>query len=344
MTFENYKIALLLSVIAIAGTSSVVMVDAMEPKKGTTLFLDDIEKAPDTLTNEKRELIRSHIDSLAVLQTEGINSGELPIVGVGTDFKNEAVKVRILDSALNDKTAQIYEEKIRNVIGTEIDITIIPGQLGVFTGCIQNGECEPLQAGTRIAVENTTGYAACSMGIKAAYDSKTGFVTAGHCNYVGQEETGEDVGNPNILTANVLGTVHDNAFVDDGWCDCMFIDATETISDKIFNGTDVSGELFPVVNDDVEWSGIASQGSSSINDTYESFSATWNGETVTIQGSVRIDDEFSMGDSGGIVYEEVTSGTPKFAGIIMGKSGGDGYYIPYYRITNAFSGLTFTYT
>lgn len=125
----------------------------------------------------------------------------------------------------------------------------------------------------------------------------------------------------------------------------MFVDAAETISDKVYSNVDISGELFPVVTDLIKWEGHGSSGGSSdIVDSYESFTGEFNGSNVTIQGAVAIEDEFTSGDSGGTVYEDVSSGTPKFAGIIMGNEDNDGYYVPYYRITNAFSGLTFTYT
>jgi len=32
------------------------------------------------------------------------------------------------------------------------------------------------------------------------------------------------------------------------------------------------------------------------------------------------------------------------SGIVSANADGNGYYIPYYRITSAFTGLTFTYT
>lgn len=336
---------LLLTAVLVAGTLTVA--EAIEPEvKGKTLILDKIERAPDTLSEQQRETIRGQIDILTEAGIKGLDDGSLPIVGVGTDFKNQAVKVKILEASLNDESVKIYEKKIREIIGDKSDLTIIPGNIGVFTTCSQTGDCEPLQGGVKIGVYlNSTHTVFCSMGVKASYDSKTGFVTAGHCNETEIGGEGEDVGNPTDSASDKLGTVHENAFEDDGWCDCMFVDSTETISDKVYNNIDISGELFPVVTDDVKWEGYASLGGSSdIVDNYESFTGEFLGSNITIQGAVAIEDTFTIGDSGGTVYEDVNSGTPKFAGIIMGNQDGDGFYIPYYRITNAFSGLTFTYT
>ena len=120
---------------------------------------------------------------------------------------------------------------------------------------------------------------------------------------------------------------------------------TESGSDRIWNGVDVSGLLFPTVTDSVKWEGIASDGTADIIDTFETIAAEVPGAGLYVTlGAVEIDQDFMPGDSGAPVYEDVSSGTPKFAGTVSGNQDGNGFYVPYYRYTNAFSGLTFTFT
>ena len=353
MTKNNIKVILFASLIVamVLPYSVMNMADAVsnenadeKAKKitGKTHIKDTLERAPDTLTEEKRMLIRGHIDTLSAIMSETLADGTIPMVGVGTDFKEESLKVKLLREGLTEEKIKLYVERIREIVGNDIDITILPSEIGTFTACSQSGDCEPLQGGTKITVESGL---SCSMGFKASYDGKTGFITAGHCNSGNIGGTGEDVGNPSASAGDKLGVVHANDFENNSWCDCIFVDATESISDKVYSGIDVSGTLFPVVDDLLKWEGYGSSGGSTdIVDTYESFTALLEGNYYTIQGAVEVEDTFSSGDSGGTVYEDVSSGTPRFAGTAMGNQDGNGFYVPYYRYTNAFSGLTFTYT
>lgn len=342
------KVILFASLIAaiVIPLSGVMMAEAMETKQDGKLFIkDEIKKTPDTLSEEKKQFIRSNIDKLGPIMKELLISDTIPIVAAGTDFESESLKIKLLRDGLTDEKISMYEKELRKIVGNEIDITIIPSDMPQYTVCGQTSDCEPLQGGVQIKMDNG-GY--CSMGFKASYDSKTGFITAGHCitNSVG--DTGDDVGNPTGITADKLGVVHANAFTNNTFCDCIFVDASESISDKVFSGIDVSGTLFPVVNDYIKFEGHASGGGSGqITDTYETFTAelgAGSGNYYTTQGAVETDLNTTSGDSGGTVYEDVSSGTAKFAGTISAEIGSDVYYIPYYRYTNAFSGLTFTYT
>lgn len=306
--------------------------------------IKEITKTVNKIPKQKQDEIRSHINTLGPMMIELKNSGKFPIIAVGTDFENESLKIRLLKDGLTDTKIKQYEKEIRKIVGNTIDITIIPSNQAVFTGaCVQTGDCDPLRGGAKITVENGL---ECSMGFKASYDGKTGFVTAGHCNSDDIGGTGEDVGNPSDSTSDKLGVVHANDFENNSYCDCMFVDASETISDRVFPNINPSATLFPVYNDWIAWEGIGSLGGSAqIKDTFETFTADLDGTDYTIQGAVEINSEFTLGDSGGTVYE--SGGTNKFAGIVSANEPDEddvAYYIPYYRITNAFSGLTFTYT
>jgi hypothetical protein len=175
------------------------------------------------------------------------------------------------------------------------------------------------------------------MGYRATYGGATGFVTAGHC--AGVLSTDDSVGNPSSFWWDDLGEVTDNSFEDGTWCDCAFVENDESTSSDVFDGQTVSGTLFPVLYDWLEFEGTVTQGSQGgITDTYEHIypKFTQNGPTYEIKGVVVTGATTAGGDSGGSVIES-TTGTPKFAGTIITD---DGHYTPYHRITTAFSGLT----
>ena len=313
-------------------------------KEKREIIKEKTKRTPIVLSPEKRAEIRGHIDAVGEVLSQLNRDGTIPIVSVGTDAENEAVKVRILKDGLTDEKISQYENELRKIIGNDVNLTIIPSGPATYVACTtQTGDCNPLQGGGKITMENA-GIGYCSMAFKASYDGKTGFITAGHCNIDDIGGTGEDVGQPLDTAGDKIGTVYANAFEDGGWCDCIFVDASESISDKVFSGTDVSGTLFPVQYDDILAEGAKTKGESGqIIDTYEHFTAQLDGNWYETKGAVVLDFTFSGGDSGGTIYEDVSSGTPRFAGIISANVDGDGYYIPYYRVTNAFQGLTFTY-
>lgn len=313
--------------------------------KKMEIIKDRIPKVPSMTMAEQVE-IREHMNVLGPMMIQ-LGKQDIPINIVGIDYENKSLKIGLEKDGLIDAKIQESIKVIRNIVGNEIDITIQPSSKIVYAGsCSQTGDCEPIQGGVKIAVQNGLN---CSMGIKASYDSKSGFVTAGHCNSSDIGGTGENVGNPTSSGGDVLGTVHANAFVNNTWCDCLFVDATETISANVFLDQSLSSTLFPVENDWVNMEGYASQGKTGqIKAIFEHFTATMpgTGDKYTTLGAVRISFTGSGGDSGGTVYEDVSSGTPKFAGIFSANNedGPGSYYIPYYRITNAFSGLSFTYS
>ena len=299
-------------------------------------------KITPTLSNEKKIEIRGHIDTLGNVMNKLYADGTVPIISVGTHAEHESVQIRILKDGLTEEKILQYEKIIRKIVGDKINITIIPSEPGRLTTCWQTLDCNPLEAGAKISLTNG---GSCSMGFKASYDNKTGFVTAGHCLSGDIGGTGWDVGQPLPFAWDKIGTVHANAFTNNTWCDCMFVNTTETISSDVFSSLALDGVLFPSIDDYVYAEGITTQGEGGqISDTYQHFTTELNGEYYTIKGAVQVDFTYSNGDSGGPVYEDVSSGTPRFAGIISGNVDGYGYYIPHYRITNEFSGLTFTYS
>lgn len=147
------------------------------------------------LTPEKQSKIRSSIDLLGdkiwELKTRGT---VIPIVSIGTDYENETIRIGILHTELDEQKIQAYEDTIRQILGSETDMTIEPKGQIFFDTCSQTEDCELIKAGVKIMVQDSA--ADCSMGFKASHNGRTGFVTAGHCSSIDVGGTRERVGNP----------------------------------------------------------------------------------------------------------------------------------------------------
>lgn len=269
----------------------------------------------------------------------------LPITRISIDKENASLLIGILNTEFDDRKISEYEQSIRSVVGNELDITIQPDTRFILT-CSQTGDCNPIKGGVKIQVETDNN---CSMGFKASYDGETGFVTAGHCNYDDIGGTGEDVGNPTDSAGDKIGTVYANGFGNHTFCDCLFVsNSTENVSDKTFPNVDVDGTLFPTDEDFVTMEGHVTQGETGqITNVFANIYASFYNEpeVYELKGIVIADFDGSLGDSGGTVYE-TTTGTPAFAGTFSAHNSGTGEsaYIPYYRYTNEFSGLSWGFS
>lgn len=158
------------------------------------VIMDRTANRTPALLPEKQAEIRGDMDLLADGITElKIQGVDIPVVGIGTDYENGSVRIEILDTAFDTERLQGYEDTIRQILGNDVDITLEPRGQMVADVCYQTGDCNPIKGGVKIQVENAGN---CSIGFKASYDQRTGFVTAGHCNSSDIGGTGESVGNP----------------------------------------------------------------------------------------------------------------------------------------------------
>lgn len=112
-------------------TSSLILLT--NTGNGKLYILDEIERSPDNLTPEKKQQIISAINKLNQYAGKWLDDGTVPIVGIGTDYKHESIKIKILESNFDKESLLNYERKIREVIGDDLDITMIPGNIGEFT-------------------------------------------------------------------------------------------------------------------------------------------------------------------------------------------------------------------
>lgn len=78
---------------------------------------------PKLMSNEKRDTIRGQIDSTAT-SIEEIERLGVPIVLIGTDHENQALRIGVERTGLTADKIYAVEEKIRTVIGNNIDLTI----------------------------------------------------------------------------------------------------------------------------------------------------------------------------------------------------------------------------
>ena len=210
--------------------------------------IKQLTKSTSQISDEKRNKIKGQIDSIGEVMKELRETNIVPIVSVGTDLENQSVEVSVLKDGITDQKIEKYEKELRKIIGDEVDLTITYADPIMLSACSQTGDCNPLKGGVKIKVENGL---YCSSGYKATWNTKTGFVTAGHCNSGDIGGTGEKVGNPAQNSSDDLGVVDANGFRDRTWCDCLFVDATETISSLVYPSRTLSGTLYPV--DDWRW-------------------------------------------------------------------------------------------
>ncbi len=294
------------------------------------------QPTPELMPTEKRDTIRGQIDSTSAV-IEQLEKAGVPVVLIGTDHENQSLRIGVDREGLTNDKLYVVEERIRSVIGNDIDLTIELSDETILLGCNQQGDCEPVQGGVKVT---PFGYTSCSVGYRATFNSEEGFITAGHCT---SGNTGVDVGNPTGWWWDKVGEVTHNSFAAYTWCDCAFVKATdESISSKIFDNITLSGTKFPDMYSWIHQEGFVTQGAiGGITDNY----VVKQIEGVWVYGIVETTAYAIGGDSGGTVYEETWgSGTPKFMGIITAgpsNGGSPSYYTPYYSIENEFSGITF---
>lgn len=297
--------------------------------------------------------VRSNIDRLAE-NLPKINEilekrFDTRIVSIGTDFENESLRVGITNMELTDNQISELEKEIRNIVGDETNITLHKSGTVQLTSCSQTGNCHDIEGGVKITAENST---PCSVGYKATFQQKTGFITSGHC--MQNTGTGEKVYQPNKIfwdePVNRVGEVQKNTLAAVTSCDCAFVEESNSgmsVTDKAYSNKSISGTKNPVQYTWVHMEGHITKGKiSGILDTYTVREAQFGSTVVTLYGLVETTEQVVGGDSGGIVYEEFGSGTPEFMGIITGNYPDEnevtrGYYTPVNLIQVNFNGITF---
>jgi hypothetical protein len=220
-------------------------------------WLDDrMDKSKKELADEKSEiLVNAHMNLIQTLGQRAAHE-QLPIGGLGYDYANNALEIAIHPDVFTDENIVKYEKNIRKIIGNEVDITFVKAQLVHLQSCTDRNttECEPIQGGVLFDVDDGL---PCTVGFKATYNSKTGFVTAGHCVNGGGSST--EIEQPTASTTDIANVVSETytPFTTMS-CDCAFIEethASRSMSDKVFGMVDPATTASPFVNMQVTMSG-----------------------------------------------------------------------------------------
>ena len=183
---------------------------------------------------EKEEEARKNIEMMLDFFEREYSSEEgdkeltekLPYSFILYDEINHCVEVSIIPEKFNDKNIKKYIKFIREIIGDEVDLTISQENYPSAAACTPNSECDPMLGGNRIAFPKFD----CTIGFKAEYKGKKGFVTAGHCS----ENIGDDVGQP--TPSLKVGETIVRSYKNFTKCDCAFIEIDPDINDHDNDG------------------------------------------------------------------------------------------------------------
>lgn len=252
------------------------------------------------------------------------NHDTIPWNGVGIDYRNKALMVQFESNELAEK----YIPDVKQIIGKDIPINVIVGQNFFEAGCSSRYvDCNPLIGGLQIDDDSSGSPIECTLGYPVVRTvsgvSKNGFLTAGHCY-----ATSTYVKQPYGSASANIGFVSARDFVNNGDCDCEFIEQTSSDSrpNEVYAGansvysltskTDASVGQYVVVSgagsNIIDW-GIVE----AVNYTYTGTAP--DGSQVTIYGTTRVSSwSTQAGDSGSPVFDP-TYNVKKFYGTFMGR-------------------------
>jgi len=236
--------------------------------------------------------------------------------GVG---KGDQFTVYIDPQYFDEQYFSLIFDNLRNRLGDDIDITLKQVGKTIPASCSsQTGDCTPVEGGVQIESEQN---AKCSVGFQAEDSSSNeGFVTAGHCGGTGSSYDEQYQPTKDFFGFNKVGDVTVDGLVDETTCDCLFVDADESISNKIFSNiaADQVGSI--VYNDFMTTKGWNSTSfTGQIDDVSVDITYTGN---IDVRDQFRVDETARKGDSGGPTYESGAQ-FPDLMGIVVAKDIGD---------------------
>lgn len=233
-----------------------------------------------------------------------------------------------------------YESLIRGVIGSEIDLRIVHGEEYWKLEEYPNGhlnDCNPSMSGIEMQVDNHGSY---TIGMKATYKDKSGFVTAGHC---ADGETCRNVGQDSIIS--VIGTVLETYTAGSAYetCDCAFIE-TESGSRNMTAGVYwqsyyPTSAVYASLNDYVKFYGHNGMTYGYVENTCRNITY---GKNTTLRRVVIVDNDADAGDSGRYVAQTFDP-TPEFHGIFAYTSDSSAY-VKHSGFTPNFTGLEWDFS
>ncbi len=268
---------------------------------------------------------------------------ELPWVSRSYDYTNNALEVRIDAKYFTEENIPKYISSIRSIVGNNIALTVGPGEYLELEGCTSrsSSECNPIKGGVQFEADSTN---SGTVGFKATYNSKTGFVTAGH-NFIdftdGSQLAGTTIEQHISSTTDIGNLENNNIFFEvNTWCDCAFVSelhSSRSMDDGVYGLSDPNSTQNPYWNLLVTISGgYTGTSSGYVSSTNIDFSADLDdsGSTETnIYDAIRAGYSSQSGDSG----SPIISYSGKLVGIHVAASG---TFMEHSAVTNSFPGLT----
>ncbi|MEM2160928.1 MAG: trypsin-like serine protease [Candidatus Nitrosotenuis sp.] len=296
------------------------------------------------LADKKSEiLVNAHMNMIKTLGQKATQE-QLPLGGIGYDYVNNALEIAIQPDLFTDENIPKYEKTIRQIIGNEIDITFTKAQIVHLQSCTDRNttECEPIQGGVLFDVDNGL---PCTVGYKATYNSKIGFVTAGHCVNGGGSST--QINQPTASTADIANVVSETytPFATNS-CDCAFLEENSpnrSMGNQVFGMVNPVTTANPFVNMQVTMSG----GKSGLRTAFVS-NADYQ-LAVDLDSNGIADTWFTHTVVAPYLSQSGDSGSPVMSGNSLigihfadadSLQAGDRYFIKASTITSTFSGLT----
>jgi len=289
---------------------------------------------------KQRDLINAH----EILNTIGskndiFGNEKFSDVIMGFGITDGKLLVAILPDKFTQAEIPQIISTVRSVVGEKVDIQFEARASYTYSACSQTGDCNPLEGGAKIEAKN---HNPCSATFQAAKSGVEGFITAGHCVDTGSGST-NDVFQPieDSFGFNKIGDVTASAYDSDTRCDCAFVDAIESISDKIYNNISASAVGTVVDNDFLTVQGYRT---GTLVGTVEvvQFSTTINGHFHRDHFTTTHDLNPDGGDSGGVLYESGAA-NPKIMGGIVADGNGDSLHWQSEYLDNEISGAIFDF-
>lgn len=304
--------------------------------------LNQNKKQSKKLSDDEKRFIDSKKDVLTKYYADKLNAAntdekrekvikETPVTFITTDEDSATLRVGIDENYLQHFGEIEVSKTIRDIVGSDVDITFQSSEQYKPKACSQTGDCNPIQGGVKITMDTWT---TCSVGFKATYQGYNGFITAGHCG-----ETLDNVGNPSAWSWDLLGYIFEEKWYSGTTFDGAFVKSTESTSDKIYYNIDPSGVGTVSQYDTVAMEGYNSQGVTG---------TVTNSSTSVFCGGIWLYDQAKAnyvslnGDSGGPVYK--TGSSTKLVGITSCGTSYDSTFSKATNLTNEFSGASFVFT
>ncbi|MGI0057695.1 MAG: hypothetical protein ACREAK_10045 [Nitrosarchaeum sp.] len=301
--------------------------------------LDEIRAATSKFFEIDSQL-KATLDEAQQILTD--NHDAVPWNGLGIDYRQKALSVQFED----EKTAEESRPLIKKLVGEDIPIVIAVGQNSWNAGCSSRTvDCSQLIGGLQIDDDTSGSTIECTLGFPVKQvisgTTKYGHITAGHCYALSTS-----VRQPYGSTSTIIGTVITRDFVNNGDCDCEFIEQSslDARPDQVY---EASNSVYSITSKGTVGVGsyaVVSGAYSNYIDwgIVEGINYSFTASGITITGMTRVSSwTADNGDSGAPVFDP-TSTIKKLYGthsgnILSGTYAGQRVFTPWAAIASNLS-------